>query len=202
MFDVQRVQRPLIIATGNRHKVEEFEKLLKGSLWTALSADVCGGMPEVAETGATFAENAFLKASALRKQAPEDTWILADDSGLEVDVLRGEPGVYSARYAGPEASDQDNIAKLLKALENVPALERTARFKCVLCLIDPEGSAVYYEGTCEGRIATAVFGESGFGYDPVFIPKDYSQSFAALGSEIKQRLSHRARAVESMHHGN
>ena len=190
-------RRSLIIATGNLHKVEEFEQLLKGDQFVVLSAHAFGGMPEVEETGKTFAENAYLKARALKKIVPEDVWLLADDSGLEVDALNGKPGVYSARYAGEGASDQDNVRKLLKALKGVPAEARAARFKCVLCVIDSRGSISYYENTCEGRIAATFSGESGFGYDPVFIPEGYQQSFAELGVAVKSELSHRARAVRA-----
>ena len=188
-------QKTLIIATGNSHKVDEFEQLLTGLPFTLRSADICGGMPEVDETGTTFAENAYLKARAVKRLAPEDAWVLADDSGLEVDVLDGAPGVYSARYAGDDASDRDNLSKLLDALKNVPVEDRTARFKCVLCIINAEGRVVYHEGSCEGRIATRVSGADGFGYDPVFIPEGYQQSFAELGASVKGKLSHRARAV-------
>ena len=193
----KKTQKSLIIATGNPHKVNEFEQLLKGLPFEVLSAETCGGMPEVDETGATFAENAHLKASALRAIAPQDAWALADDSGLEVDALNGAPGVYSARYAGAQASDHDNIEKLLKALVDVPTEDRTARFKCVLCIIDPEGSVSYHEGSCEGRIAMQASGADGFGYDPVFIPEGYGKSFAELGNRVKSKLSHRARAVQA-----
>ncbi len=189
-------QKPLIIATGNLHKVNEFEQLLKGLPFTVRSAESCGGMPEVDETGTTFAENSHLKASALRALAPSGAWVLADDSGLEVDALNGAPGVYSARYAGAQASDRDNLNKLLSALKDMPVEARTARFKCVLCIINPQGRIVYHEGSCEGRIATKASGADGFGYDPIFIPDGYQQSFAELGSAVKSKLSHRARAVE------
>ena len=155
-------------------------------------------MPDVDETGKTFAENAHLKAKALHELAPEGAWVLADDSGLEVDALNGEPGIYSARYAGLNARDQDNIEKLLKALENVPVEARTARFKCALCVIDSKGLVTNYEGSCEGSISTVVSGENGFGYDPVFIPEGYLQSLSELGSVVKSQLSHRAGAVESI----
>lgn len=190
-------RRPLIIATGNSHKVEEFKQLLKDDPFTVLSAKTCGGMPAVNETGKTFLENACLKARALEKITPEGAWVLADDSGLEVDTLNGEPGVYSARYAGEEASDRENIEKLLRALKGVPAKARSARFKSALCVIDTQGLVAYYEGSCEGHVAIAVSGESGFGYDPVFVPEGYQQSFAELGSAVKSKLSHRARAVKA-----
>lgn len=190
-------RRSLILASGNLHKVEEFKQLLAGCSFNVLSAEICGGMPEVDETGATFVENAFLKAEALRRLAPENAWVLADDSGLEVDALDGEPGVYSARYAGADASDTDNMAKLLKALGGVPLEARTARFKCALCVIDHKELVTNYEGSCEGRISTSVSGSGGFGYDPVFIPDGYQKSFAELGSAVKSKLSHRARAVQT-----
>ena len=194
MFDVPRMQ--LIIATGNAHKVEEFEHLLQGLPFEVCAATVCGGMPEVVEDGETFAANAQIKAAALRKIAPADAWVMADDSGLEVDALDGAPGIHSARYAGPDAKDGDNLAKLLETIQDVPAGQRTARFRCVLCLIDPEGFITHYAGTCEGRIATEGQGTEGFGYDPAFIPEGYDQSFGQLGEDVKSKLSHRAKAVE------
>lgn len=191
-------QHPLIIATGNAHKVEEFQLLLNGLDFEVQSAKACGGMPEVEENGSTFAANAQLKAEALRAQAPAGAWVLADDSGLEVDALDGAPGIYSARYAGPDASDGDNVAKLLNALKDVPMSQRTARFRCVLCVIDHEGYMTHYDGSCEGHIDNQVHGDGGFGYDPVFIPAGYSESFAQLGDSIKSQLSHRAKAVQWM----
>ena len=188
----------LIIATGNAHKFEEFELLLQGLEFDVVSAKSCGGMPEVDENGATFAANAQLKAEALRAQAPADAWVMADDSGLEVDALDGAPGIYSARYAGADASDGDNVVKLLEALKDMPKAKRTARFRCVLCVIDHEGYITHYDGSCEGRIDTEVHGDGGFGYDPIFIPDGYSESFAQLGDSVKSQLSHRAKAVEWM----
>lgn len=191
-------EHALIIATGNAHKVEEFELLLKGLNFEVKSAQSCGGMPDVDENGSTFAANAQLKAEALRRQAPADAWVMADDSGLEVDALDGAPGIYSARYAGVDASDQDNVVKLLEALKDVPKAQRSARFRCVLCVIDHEGYITHYDGSCEGRIDFEVQGDGGFGYDPIFIPEGYSESFAQLGDAVKSQLSHRAKAVEWM----
>ena len=188
----------LILASGNAHKAEEFAHLLDGGDVTVQSAAVCGGMPEVEETGVTFAENAQIKAEALREAAPADAWVLADDSGLEVDALGGEPGIYSARYAGPGASDGDNVKKLLGALVSVPETERTARFRCALCLIGPDAKVHHFEGSCEGVISEKPSGSSGFGYDPVFVPDGYSRSFAELGETVKAGLSHRARAVQAL----
>lgn len=187
--------KTLIVATGNAHKVEEFDQLLVDCGLEVASAKVCGGMPDVVEDGDSFAANARLKALALRASASADSWIVSDDSGLEVDALGGAPGIYSARYAGDGADDRANLEKLLTELKNVPAAERTARFRCVLCLIDDAGKERFFEGTCEGRIATEPTGSAGFGYDPVFIPKGYTQSFGELGDAVKSELSHRALAV-------
>jgi len=188
----------LIIATGNAHKTEEFAQLLSGTEYDVQSASVCGGMPEVEENGTSFAENAQLKAEALRQLAPENDWVLADDSGLEVNALDGEPGIYSARYAGEGATDGENTEKLLAALSGVSLQERTARFRCALCLISPEGRVFCYEGSCEGHIRDTAVGASGFGYDPVFVPTGYERSFAELGDAVKAKLSHRARAVRAL----
>lgn len=185
----------LIIATGNAHKVEEFEQLLSGINFEVCSAKVCGGMPDVEENGDSFVANAQIKAEALRALAPQAAWVMADDSGLEVDALDGAPGVYSARYAGQDATDESNVAKLLEALCDVPEEQRTARFRCVLCVIDEFGLISHYDGSCEGRISSAPAGESGFGYDPVFIPEGHSKSFAELGESVKAELSHRAKAA-------
>lgn len=186
----------LIIASGNTHKVEEFESLLDGLGFEVCSAKVCGGMPHVVEDGETFAANAQLKAEALRKVAPTDAWVLADDSGLEVDALDGAPGIYSARYAGEDASDGDNLNKLIEVIKDVPEGQRSARFRCVLCLIDPEGFITHYDGSCEGRMDTQAHGTEGFGYDPAFIPEGHSETFGQLGEAIKSEISHRAQAVK------
>ncbi|MEM1222950.1 MAG: RdgB/HAM1 family non-canonical purine NTP pyrophosphatase [Verrucomicrobiota bacterium] len=192
------MSKSLVIASGNVHKVEEFGSLLNGLGFDILSAKVCGGMPHVVEDGNTFAANSKIKADALRELVASDQWVLADDSGLEVDALGGAPGIYSARYAGPDASDEANRVKLLKELSAVPTGQRTARFQCVLCLIDPDGHTSYFEGSCEGQITTEALGEMGFGYDPVFVPTGYEETFAQLGDEVKSQLSHRAKAVENL----
>ena len=190
--------KQLIVASGNAHKVEEFDGLLDNCGFEVLSAKVCGGMPDVLEDGDTFEANAWIKALTLRALAPKDAWILSDDSGLEVDALDGAPGIYSARYAGEGASDLHNLNKLLLELEEQPSAQRAARFRCVLCLIDPSGSERFFEGVCEGRIAKAPAGAEGFGYDPIFVPEGHSESFAELGKSIKSKLSHRALAVLAM----
>ncbi len=189
----------LIIATSNTHKVEEISALFQGTLpFEVCSARICGGMPPVNEDGDTFIENAEKKAIALKQIAPSDAWILSDDSGLLVDTLDGAPGIYSARYAGEQASDKQNVDKLLEVLESVPVQQRTARFYCVLCLIDPDGCIMHFTGSCEGHIAMFASAGEGFGYDPVFIPNGYAHSFAELGDAIKSELSHRGLAVRSM----
>lgn len=192
----------IIIATGNAHKVLELEQLLAGLEVQVESATVVGGMPEVEETGQTFAANALLKAEALRAIAPASAYVLADDSGLEVDALDGAPGVYSARYAGPNSSDADNRNQLLAALVGVGVgagvAARTARFRCVLCLLGPKGEAQYFEGSCEGSITEAERGKEGFGYDSIFLPEGYSETFGELGESVKHHLSHRAVAVHAL----
>ena len=189
----------LIIATSNIHKVEELDALFQGVLpFKVCSAMICGGMPLVNEDGETFIENAKKKAIALKHIAPSDAWILADDSGLLVDALDGEPGVYSARYAGEQASDEQNVDKLLKVLQSVPVRQRTARFNCALCLINPDGCIMHFTGVCEGHIAMYASTGAGFGYDSIFIPNGFAHSFAELGNATKSEISHRALAVRSM----
>ena len=190
--------KQLIVASGNAHKVEEFDGLLETSGFEVCSAKVCGGMPDVLEDGDTFVANARIKALALRAIAPKEAWIVSDDSGLEVDALGGAPGICSARYAGEDASDLCNLNKLLFELEKQAVANRAARFRCVLCLIDPGGREQFFDGACEGRIAKAPAGAEGFGYDPVFVPEGHSESFAELGEATKSKLSHRAIAVLAM----
>ncbi|MGB0334461.1 MAG: RdgB/HAM1 family non-canonical purine NTP pyrophosphatase [Opitutales bacterium] len=190
--------RQLIIATGNAHKVAEFDQLLKGCGFEVRSAKVCGGMPHVLEDGDTFDANAAIKARALRKLAPEYAWVVSDDSGLEVDALGGAPGIYSARYAGEGAADRENLSKLLREMRDFGRGARGARFRCVLCLIDPAGKERFFDGACEGRMANQPKGNEGFGYDPAFIPDGYEETFGQVGESVKSRLSHRARAVEKM----
>jgi XTP/dITP diphosphohydrolase len=187
--------KKIVLASGNDHKAEEFEELFSDSEFKVLSAGKFGGMPSVIEDGKTFQSNAYLKAYALSKQLKKKHWVIADDSGLEVDHLSGAPGIYSARYAGVGASDTDNTDKLLGNLKGLSKSKRRARFRCVLCLIDKEGGTFYFEGACEGRIGLAPTGRFGFGYDPIFIPDGHKASFAELGDSIKSQLSHRAKAV-------
>lgn len=185
----------IYLASGNAHKLEEIAKMLSGFDDLRLqSAHALGGMPVVDENANDFQGNALLKASALKAIAPEGAWVLSDDSGLEVDALDGAPGVYSARYAGPGATDAANNSKLLSALEGVQ--DRKARFVCVFCLMTAHGHQ-FFEGHCEGTIASEPDGAAGFGYDPLFIPEGYDASFATLGPDVKNRISHRARTLKA-----
>ncbi len=197
----------LLVATRNRGKVRELSRMLDGaSDLLLLSVDDVPGAPEVVEDGATFEANARKKAREVARATGLMT--LADDSGLEVDALDGAPGVYSARYAGlgegtdPRARDAANNATLLAALAATPDAERGARFRCVLALADPKGPLGDDEhvehGTSEGRIARAARGQSGFGYDPLFIPQGEGRTFGELGAEVKDARSHRAVAARAM----
>lgn len=205
----------LVIATRNAHKVEEIQAVL-GSPFRCLSLREFPDPPVVEETGDTFAANARLKSEAIARWLVEtppeksplsnaaDTWVLADDSGLEVDALNGAPGVHSARFAAADPAsagnspDHANNAKLLRLLEGVPIERRTARFRCTLALTPlgaNPGSTLIFEGACEGRIGFAPRGAHGFGYDPLFTPDGQERTFAELGEATKNRLSHRARAL-------
>ncbi|MGH8144499.1 MAG: RdgB/HAM1 family non-canonical purine NTP pyrophosphatase [Steroidobacteraceae bacterium] len=187
----------VVLATANRGKQRELAALFAPlGLELVLAADLDIGSPE--ETGATFEANALLKARHASRLATLPA--LADDSGLQVDALGGRPGVYSARYAGPAASDLDNNARLLAELADLPAPRRTARYRCVLALArradDP--APLLAGGSWEGRIAFAPAGTGGFGYDPLFIPEGCQQSVAELPGVFKQQHSHRARAAAGL----
>lgn len=186
--------RKLLVATRNAHKTLEFAGILGSDFEVR---DLSGEMtaPMVDETGSTFVENAILKAVAISKWS--GGLVVADDSGLEVDALNGAPGVYSARYAGEHATDAENIARLLDELRRAdPERSFTARFRCVLALAQDGNVLKTVAGTVEGTIVDSVRGESGFGYDPIFQPAGFDQTFAELGPEVKNSLSHRARAIE------
>jgi XTP/dITP diphosphohydrolase len=185
----------LYLATRNQHKAEEIQAIL-GTEWRVATSRELDPDLDWDESGTSFRANALIKAQALRTktQAP----ILADDSGLQVDVLEGAPGVYSARYAGPGATDQDNLHKLLRVLHAMPAENRRARFVCVLCYLDEAGTPHYFEGACEGQIMVAPRGAGGFGYDPIFLPDGWDRSFAELSSEEKNRISHRQKAMQAL----
>ncbi len=185
----------LVLATRNPKKIEEIKALLAGVPVRILSLRDFPDISETAETGATFAENAELKARAAA--VATGGIALADDSGLEVDALGGQPGVYSNRFAGPEASDRDKYMHVLELLEGVPDKQRTARFRAAVAVSTPDGETVVVEGTCEGRIAREPKGEHGFGYDPIFYLPQLGRTMAELSREEKNRISHRGKALRA-----
>lgn len=186
----------LAIATRNHGKMREMAAALDIPGLRVLTPAEAGEWPEVEETGATFQENAVLKAEALRDL--KGAAALADDSGLMVDALAGEPGVRSSRYAGPEGDSEKNMDLLLERLAGVPPLERTARFACVMALALTDGELVITRGELEGSIAEARRGSGGFGYDPVFVPLGYERTLAELSLKEKNAISHRGKALSRM----
>ncbi len=184
----------LLIATHNRGKLREYAKLLEGLPYQLLTLDEVGIEDEVEENGETFLENARVKAETYARRSGLLT--LADDSGLEVDALGGEPGVQSKRYAGEGRSDADRNRYLLHLLKDVPAGERGACFRCTIVIADPQGRTWSTEGSCPGEIAFEPRGQNGFGYDPVFIVSGRGMRMAELPPEEKNRISHRARAAQ------
>ena len=186
--------RKLLIATHNQGKAREYRELLSGLPLDVTYLDAEGIAHEVDETGATMAENARLKATAYAQLSGLWTW--ADDSGLEVDALGGAPGVYSARYAGEGKTDADRYRKLLDALTGVPWDRRAARFRCVVALTTPGGELRLTEGVCEGVIAFGPAGSNGLGYDPVLYMPAHGATMAQLPQELKNQVSHRARASQ------
>ena len=186
----------LLIATHNPGKLEEFRSALAPLALRLRGLNEFPATVEVAETGETFAENAILKATSYAAQTR--CRALADDSGLEVEALGGAPGIFSARYGGEGLTDSERIRKLLDELARTGDQRRLARFTCVIAVADPEANLLKtFTGECQGHIADAPRGAGGFGYDPIFIPDGYVQSFGELSSEIKQTISHRARALEA-----
>ena len=181
----------LVIATRNPGKTAEIRQMLAGYPVTVKNLDDFGPIPEIPEDGETFDENAYKKASFASRVLGLPA--MADDSGLCVNALNGQPGVHSARFAGSNATDADKCAKLLEMLTN--AGDRTAAFVCVISIAVPTGAALTYEGRCEGVIAQAPAGENGFGYDPVFYYPPLDRTFAQLTAEEKNRVSHRGRAI-------
>jgi len=187
--------RVVYLATGNAHKVAELRAMAAaaGLDWRLAGANEVGGMPEVEETATTFAGNARLKAEALLERVPAGTWVLADDSGLAVDALDGRPGVKSARFAGPGATDAMNRARLLAELAS-HAQPWRAGFVCALHLAGPAGVVVTVAGRCGGQILPGERGTGGFGYDALFVPDGETLTFAELPAAVKDRLSHRGQA--------
>ena len=188
--------KEVIIATKNAGKLIEFQSILSQYDLKAISLLDLEDSPEVEETGSTFEENAVLKAEAISKLYGK--MAIADDSGLSVDYLGGEPGVYSARYAGAEKSDAANIEKVLLQLKGVSKEERNARFRCALELSEPGRETVTVEGSVEGYITEEPVGGNGFGYDPIFLVKDKAKTMAQLTKEEKNKISHRAVALQKL----
>ncbi len=208
----------MLLATRNRHKVSEIQAIV-GEGCRCWPVDALAGAPSIVEDGETFEANALRKSQGIAAwlaaggAVGEYGWVLADDSGLEVDALGGEPGVHSARFAEGEWAgsgltvDGANNAKLLRLLEKVPAGARRARFRCVIALTalveaggggKRVGGSWTFAGACEGQIGWAPRGEGGFGYDPLFVPEGFRETFAELGEEVKNRISHRARALAKL----
>ena len=183
----------LLIATNNKGKLRELSQLFSDLPLNCITLNEAGFDIEVEETGATYGENALLKATILHRESRLLT--LADDSGLEVDALDGRPGIHAARYAGPNATNQDRWNKLLNELKDVSDAQRTARFKCAIALVTQGMPPITVEGVCEGRIAFAPSGNGGFGYDPIFFIPEYNCTMAELDETIKNQISHRARAA-------
>jgi XTP/dITP diphosphohydrolase len=186
----------IVLATGNRDKVRELRHALDGLSIEILTRDDVPGIPETIEDGSTLDENALKKARELC--AATGLAAVADDTGLEVDAIGGEPGVYSSRFAGPGATYADNVRLLLKRMEGVPEKERGARFRCVIALREPTGAEILVEGVCEGTILTEARGDGGFGYDPVFFVPSHGRTFAEMSVAEKDGISHRGRAMAKM----
>ncbi|WP_163335936.1 XTP/dITP diphosphatase [Desulfopila sp. IMCC35008] len=184
----------IVLATGNKNKIKEFREILKDFPVELKSLADFGPLPEVIEDGETFDDNAYKKA--LHTARVLGLPAIADDSGLIVDALNGQPGVYSARYAGENATDEENCAKLLKEMEAID--DRSARFKCVISIAVPSGPALTYESSCEGTILREKRGQSGFGYDPLFYFEDFGKTFAELTMDEKNKVSHRGKAVAEL----
>jgi XTP/dITP diphosphohydrolase len=189
--------KTIIVATGNRGKLREIQEILLGFPFKVISMfDYWEKVPDIEETGTTFLENAKIKADWVYEQT--GLWTMADDSGLEVDALNGEPGVWSARYAGIPCSNDANNQKLLDNLKNVPMENRTARFRCVIVLKTGDQNYISSDGTCEGKIGFTPEGSGGFGYDPLFIPSGQSETFGQLDSDVKHSMSHRGKAIRGI----
>ena len=187
----------LVVATRNRHKTREIQHIL-GPEFRVYDLGAHPEVSEIRESGTSFEENAKLKALTASRQLP--ALVIADDSGLEVDALGGAPGIYSTRYAGANATDTDKINKLLRELARVRATEdgRRARFRCVVALARNGNLLGTFEGIVEGNIADQARGDSGFGYDPIFVPEGLKQTFGELPTEVKNTISHRAKAIRAL----
>lgn len=191
------MKRKIVISTGNQHKVDEIKSILKDLPFEVISKDQIGLKDiEIIEDGDTLEENSIKKAKALAEKT--DYMVVADDSGLFVDALGGEPGVYSSRYGGEEGDDIKNNEKLVRELKDIPLEDRTAYFKTIIALIKENKEVITISGECKGYIGFERKGNNGFGYDPLFIPEGFDKSFAELGEETKNQISHRAKALKNL----
>ena len=190
----------LVIATGNTHKTEEIRKLLDPFIKSIDDLQSYPEIGEIPETGSTFEDNAALKAIAVGNYLGDSSWVLSDDSGLEVSALNGRPGVFSARFAGENASDSENRKKLLKELKDgdPDRLDWSASFRCVMILVKGKSKLAKFEGSVHGVISDVEKGYHGFGYDSIFIPEGFESTFAELPLEVKNSMSHRGRALNAL----
>lgn len=186
--------KTIILASNNKNKLKEITEKVKELDLKIVSQSEAGYDIEVKETGKTFEENAILKAETIYRISKMP--VIAEDSGLEIDSLNGEPGVYTARYAGENATSKDKIEKVLSLLKNVEESKRTARFRCIICYIDKEGEKHIFEGSCEGKITYKPCGTAGFDYDPIFLYD--TRTFAQMTSDEKNKVSHRGKAVNKL----
>ncbi len=187
----------VVVASHNQHKIREIGEIVEPFGMKVIPRDEAG-VPdvEIEETGATFEENSFLKADGILRLCGKPT--IADDSGLVVDCLDGAPGVYSARYAGPQENDEDNNRKLAEEIRDVPWARRTARFVSVITMVWPDGRKIVARGEVEGHVIPEERGEAGFGYDPMFIPLGYDKTFGEFDPEAKNAISHRGNALRKL----
>ena len=191
------MRRKLVVSTANKNKVEEIRDILRDiEIEVIAKGDLGLGDIDVVEDGDTLASNSLKKARALGEKT--DYMVIADDSGLFVDYLNGEPGVHSSRYAGEDGNDQANNEKLLRELKDLPVEKRGASFKTVIALISEDKKESLLFGECKGKIGFEEKGKGGFGYDPLFIPEGYKETFAEIGEEEKNKISHRAKALEEL----
>ena len=193
--------KKIIFATGNQNKMREIREMMGNLPVEILSMKEAGIKADIREDGTTFEENAAIKAKAVAELLPgqdRDTIVLADDSGLEIDALNGEPGIYSARYMGEDTSYHVKNAELIRRLEGVPAEKRTARFVCAVAAVLPDRTCLTVRGTIEGRIGYEERGSNGFGYDPIFMLPDRGCTTAELPPEEKNKISHRGKALRLM----
>jgi XTP/dITP diphosphohydrolase len=191
--------KTIVLASNNEHKIQEIKDILKELPFKVISMKEAGIYTEVEETGTTFIENAYIKASEIYNLINnKDYLVMSDDSGIEVDALNGAPGVYSARYAGEHGNSDKNNEKLLKELKGKKQEERTARFVCAIVLVGLGEEAIKVQGTVEGYVTEEIRGKDGFGYDPLFFVPQYNRTFAEVSKEEKNKISHRSRALEML----